>query len=394
MFNKIKNWLLLAIPIPIIGPMSFDDVVSYMPMNTSPGFPFSKKFKAKRDMPDELIIDEIMSCLDCVPSSSLFGAFNKEEIREFIKGKLKDTRQINGGSLKHYSLGRLIFGWLHEYFVTHWRDLPFAVGYNAYRDYHDIMAPFAREEFVFCLDQSKQDAGFLARMMFHIYDLWRLMLNRPKDDQFNCFVYDEIFSLILVNDMIVRTFGGNKSGSPSTLYSNCFQSLFCVTAAYIKAGYDYDKWYDDLFVRKVVSICGDDVLMGSSTLTREQIREGYEVFGAQLSLIKRPFLEIEFCASRPAMYLGRIVRTPLDPLRLLASAVYKSSNNPVVVLSQVASFRINCVFMPYWFDLFTDMAFFIKELHDWRLKGDREWESAKCQIMSKHHILRMHLGFE
>jgi hypothetical protein len=309
---------------------------------------------------------------------------------------LKATRQINASALPHYFRGRFLFGSLTDFLVSNSKRFPFFVGEHVFKEFGTRLKPFLDGE-TRVSDQHGQDYGFHPVVHYEIYRSWTRIMQQPWTVLHDLFVFDEIFSLISVNDRIVRKEKGNPSGSPSTLYMNCFHNLYCLTSACRKAGMSYSEWYDAVFVRREVLICGDDSLIKADLCSEMDLHLAHMEIGALISTSSEPFDNISFCNAVPEVVrlngVDHIVRVPADCNKLIASVVYKSTGEAYKTLSQLCSMRLQTLFSPY-FDIFDDLAHWYVSQHDSVLSGDPDWESAKKSLLDKKSLMRIHLNLE
>jgi hypothetical protein len=377
--------------IPLLSKKTFSDLVEEMPKATSPGYPLNQKYKCKRDVPMDVLENVYNLAKTPLEMVDVFIACNKEE----VIAANKNTRQINASGMTHYFRGRLLYGSLHDWMVENWEKTPFAVGCSVYYDWHQLMSPFSTKENLWIADQSQQDARMHPELMRTIFRLWTNVSNSAWTSLHEVFQFDEINSLLLVNKHVVQTDKGDKSGSPVTLYLNCFHTLILWTAYFVRLGRSYEWFYYKVFVNHELLVCGDDSLYAAEEGDDDQKMRGvFWDFDAIQTMEKRPFSEVVFCNGATLTHRGRYVRVPADPDKCLASVIRKSSNNPCVVLSQICANAELCTFLPEYWALFHNMACWYAGRHDASLSHLEEWHAAKSQIKTHRECVAVHLHYE
>jgi hypothetical protein len=385
------NWLRSAFSLPKLPMKTFNEIYETMPKNTSAGFPFSGK---KKDIPLEVLYQEFQSFLSdkYTESAEFWKSFNKEEILPIIDGYLKDTRQINCAPLRHYFLGRHLYGNLSDYFAENWVRFPFGFGMHTFRELPYFLEDLYRSEKVHIGDQSKQDARFHPMVMYYLYRLLAEIQGSDWTRLHEIFVYNEIFSLVYVHGHFVRTPKGNKSGSPMTLPLNCFHSFFGIAHSCRLAGVRYEDWYHAAFVKKLIVCTGDDIAVDATLCSATDLRKGFHAIDAGLTVETRDGHDLVFCGAYIKEVENHLVRVPVEPEKLLASCAYKSSLQPAKVLSQLCAMRLHCFFDTKWFPIFDNLTFWHIERH--RANRDPEWTATLGCVLTRRDLKRIHFGLE
>lgn len=386
------GWFRRAFVFPVMEPYSFNEIMADTPMTTSCGFPFTGYAK-KRDLPPGVFFREFQSLdADYLAGREIWKSFNKEEVLPITDDILKETRQINGSPIRHYQNGRRLFGPFCDHLRDNYERYPFAFGMHVFQGLGPFVESLYNAEKVHVMDQSKQDAQFHAVIMYYLYRFMAEASGMPWTDAHDIFVFNEIFSMVLVNGHVIRTLKGNKSGSPNTLVINCLHSLLCITHSMRMDGMEYDVWYQAVFNDKLVVVCGDDALVDAALISAYALRFGFYACDAMLTLETRDGKNIVFCNAAFERVRGRLVRVPVDCKRLLASVLYKSTGDPSKTLSQLAAMRLHTVFVPAWFKLFDDMTHWHMERYS--ILQSQEWKASLSCVLPIRSLVAIHLGHE
>lgn len=192
-----------------------------------PGYTIKRKELARNY--SDLIRELVESDFEDIPV--FYQLFLKDELREIVDGKVKNTRSIAVPFISSWIQTMKYLGWLYDYLESTMCSTPIKYGMDTTpvlwtHAFSDFDCGSEAEEADLVGQDKYMDAGFLT--FFREF----LFLIGPDEGNYQNFVYDFFEKHFFEKQVIaahgrVYTFStGNMSGGPITIIINCFHNFY------------------------------------------------------------------------------------------------------------------------------------------------------------------------
>ncbi len=402
--------------------LSYEEALSAVDTTTSPGFPWNKDFRTKRDLishPRMAEFETYTNLWDYLKDNPdywfVFTNSLKEEIRPEEKIRLNKIRTFTASPFEAVVNGIRLFGDMNEKFYDSHLKTASAVGLNPFEGgWHELYCklknhPKVRDGKVFAyeLDESEFDSS-LRSFLFDNIVKFRIACLKPSlrtpenIARIKNYYRNIVNSVIITADgKIVQKFLGNPSGSVNTISDNTLILYFLLAYAWYVLSPVGQKTISDFWVSVVMALQGDD---NTWTVDREtnlfynakSVSEVFSVLGVTTTspcYDPRPLEDVSFLSSDFKCFVGTICIYNLDPDKILESMKWTEyPNDAIMTLTRVSG--ILRVLWPHKQarELCRGIADYLIKEYDSVFLSVKDWLDVKASIWSDFRYLYFYVG--
>ncbi len=403
--------------------MSQDEALKEVDVTTSPGFPWNKEFKIKRDLIEsdqyEFFKEYTEQCWDRLNDDPnywfVFTNSLKEEIRPEEKIKLNKIRTFTASPFEAVVNGIRLFGDMNEKFYQSYLKTSSAVGLNPFEGgWHALYSklknhPKVKDGKVYAyeLDESEYDSS-LRSFLFEQIVKFRIACLKSEErtteniNRIKNYYRNIVNSVIITADgKIVQKFLGNPSGSVNTISDNTLILYFLLAYAWYVLSPEDQRTIAGFWSSVIMALQGDD---NTWTVDKEtnifyNARSVSKVF-SELGVTTtspcydpRPLEQVSFLSSDFSCFVDSICIYNLDPDKIIESMKWtEHPGDPVMTLTRVSA--ILRVLWPHVKarELCRNIADYLIQTYDLVCGSSKDWVEAKANVWSDLRYMFFYVG--
>lgn len=391
---------------------SIAEVMESVDKSTSPGYPWTRKYRTKKIMFEDWkdfgqYLEEDWERLRDPMYVAVFGNSLKEEIRPREKIDANSIRTFTAGPVEMTVHGNRLFEDMNRKFYASHLQTASVVGFTPLKGGWDrLYRKLKSHPNGFALDESQYDSSLRAYMMWGCAQFrWNMLREEdrtPENLERLLVYYQNLINTVIItpDGVFVRKTCGNPSGSVNTISDNTLILFVLLAFGWIMLAPVEKCSYCEFMQEVALALCGDDntwsvsneslVFYNARALVFEWGRLG--VITTTDSLDPRPVEELDFLSAFTVFVDG--VACPLyNRQKILTSLLYSSHpQDPTYTLIRAcAMLRVG------WTD--PQLRGYLKELISWLiqqygvvLQNSNEWREALCQIPTEENLRELFLG--
>lgn len=405
--------------------LSIDDTIDELVLNTSPGFPWNKMYRNKREMLENVGRTPFYEYVDLLDTDVQWIAYwtsaLKEELRPIEKLEKNSIRQINGASAEFTAAMNCYTLSQNDALYEMHTKSPSSVGMSPFHGGWDqLWRKLSRFSRGFDGDYVKFDSSLIERVLelvglfryrglvkhFDLVGMSKTM-RKVHTKRFWKLTMNEIHSLLVTiyGDLVIKHLG-QPSGTPNTAASNTFVAVVLVCACWIFNGLGDINAF---LVLVAPALYADDLAISVDESVIEvfngnAVSEFVKLLGMDLEVDSVPVQvsELRFLSNGFGLFNGHGVAVPLNLDKLRSGIFFRSDGEICTQFCRLASYRAllyggvltkhtGCV------KLYREVEHYGNVL---RQKGDSligntlQWKAAISQWKSEVELLHLHLNFE
>jgi len=390
------------------GHCAHEQAVSQLERTTAACFPLNMgRWKTKGDLFDhqpDLIVkggrlekshDEFME-----KGTPLSVADSNTKVEMRLRSK--PARQLNGFCASWLYKGYRCFYRFSCRFYTSWSILCHGVGANP-RELFRKMAPSYNTGAVkVSWDQSSQDANMIPCRISRIDRIIAILASENELEYTRNLQYltAESECFVLVNEYLMKTCWGNKSGSIVTIIRNILDSIIAWVYTGLRTGCttaELSKMLD----RRELCVYGDDLVSYASFFEKKFVTAQWLVDTlAEIKItlsdvhLTVDINELSFCSCKFVWNekYNRWSMAPEDPDKLFGHLILATVKSPAESFRRVAAIRDLFYNDRFWFDLYDSKltALYTKYFD----AGNKEWVEVMNSWTSEMNLAGLFFGFE
>jgi hypothetical protein len=391
-----------------------DEVVAGLDKSTSPGFPWVKTYKTKRDMIDnwkdfDQYMQEDWERLKDPLWTAVFGNSLKEEVRPAEKIAQNSIRTFTAGPIEATIHGNRLFEDMNQkFYASHLRSAS-VVGFSPLKGgWNELYNKLRKFPMGFALDESQYDSSLRSYMMWSCAEFrWKMLReeDQTEDNLKRLLTYyrNLINTVILTSEgVLVMKLGGNPSGSVNTISDNTLILYTLLAFAWLMIAPEGMDSYEAFEAHTSKALVGDD---NTFTVSPEAINffnahniipvwKDIGITTTTDCMEPRPVEELDFLSAHTVVIDGCAVPL-MDRNKILTSLLYsRYPDDPAYTLTRVTAMQ-----RVAWADV--PMRRYLQEFVSWMIKEydpvlcqDPEWVRARTQIPTSLELRELFLGKE
>lgn len=391
---------------------SVEEAIGSLDRTTSPGFPWTRKYRTKGDMLDTWpqlsgYLSEDWERLVSNDYVSIYGNSLKEEIRLLEKIETNSLRTFTAGPVEMTVHGNRLFEDMNQRFYQAHLVTASTVGFSPLKGgWARLIDKLERHPTGFALDEKAYDASLYNFFLWACAEFrWSCLAeeDQTSDNLARCKVYYQnlVHTTVVTSEgVFVRKQGGNPSGSVNTIVDNTLVLFMLLSYAWLRLAPIPMKPYGRFMEHTSLALCGDDNTWtvsdeALSFFNAAAVIKVWSEFGITTttdSLVAKLPVELDFLSAHTVFIDG--VAVPLySRSKMLTSLLYaEDKSDPTTTLM-----RACCIMQNAWTD--PEMRRYLRQLVSWLLArfdhvlcNDEAWIVAKTMIMTDAQLRRLVLG--
>lgn len=385
------------------------DYYEYFDMTTSPGYPFSLKYRTKLDaLADSLVLNWCDYCFDNLVFNGLWTCRCKKEPKKKEKIDNKESRVITASPMDTQAPAVRLFGQQNTTIYRAARDhrIPCTVGMTKYyKGWHKLYNRLTRNgrfthglELDFSgFDGSCSRAEF-EQVMNLRFGLFSSNLQTPELCEAIRHYYSDVVHTKIVMDTgdVVQKHTGNPSGQVNTIVDNSLINEFRWYYAWVLI---MDEKYHNIDSFKTfceLITCGDDSILTvdpsiMSLFTPEKIFNVFKRMGwkPKFGLVNgwQEVHTLSYCSANFKWVSGFVVPVPNNYQKLLASLLYGGEKRSArETLARLLGIKIEAYFLTNFRSCLDHLITEIFEKYYFQLKqapGEDELSYSELLILNR-----------
>lgn len=392
----------------------YDEVVQGLDLQTSPGYPWARKFPTKK-----LLLEGFSSFREwCLQDWErlkdhdfycLFGNSLKEEVRPKAKIDLNKIRTFTAGPIEMTIHGNRLFEDMNEKFYNSALLSPSVVGFTPYYGgWNRLYNKLVQHPNGFALDETEYDSSLRDYLMWAVGSFrYKMLAAEFQTEDIKARVQQYYKNLnyswiVTAEGVIIMKQGGNPSGSVNTISDNTLILFILLSYAWLMLAPAGLCDFVSMKKNTAFALCGDDNTWTVSDLclpffNPTNISQVWTAIGVTTtadSYLPSAPKDLSFLSAETVFHKGFAVPL-MDRSKVLTSLLYSEhGSDPIMSLTRAGN-----MYQVLWTD--KEARYYLSELIDWLIKTydpimsmNSEWQIARSSVPTDRVVERLYLGLE
>ncbi len=395
-----------------------DCYYSYMDYSTSPGYPWSRKYKTKGEaMKDPVFVEYVDQYVQRGGGDAIATNVVKGEPKKKEKILANNGRVITSMPMECIAFGNYLFADQNaNIYKAAQDDLIFStVGVTKYYRGHATLFNKMRAfnngiEADFTAFDGSMDSDMIRMVANLRYSMMVPELQTADTLAMihNYYVLMQYTPIVMEDGTLIRKTTGNPSGQSNTILDNCMVNEFRWLYAYeLLVKPDDETLYASFMDNVRLSVCGDDSIVTVSDDVKhlynpQAIKSIFEEHNWKMKFSSSEFVptrELTYCSLRFGVFDGHVVPVPTNMEKLIASLYYGGGNcEPRETLSRAIGIRLDSFFHQEMCQMLDSFIGEMLTKYHWWLKQDPSYPDEQCLAdlltcyKSRAQIMHLYLG--